>query len=254
MKNTITILAYVLILVALVAMPAWAGSTCLELIGDVDGLSLVPPGKKLFDLDNMAPGDRVTATIMIHNHYSRSYHLWLKATDHTAGKPDLLKQLQLTVTYKGKEIYDGPAAGFAKKSVYLGRVWPGEDGELIATVELPGSKTGNDFQGVNASVKWVFTAQTASGPPWEPPEEPPEEPPAEEHPVEEPPVEPPEEEPPVGETPEEIEPPPVEEVPLSPLDELEMPKTGEEAPYPYYLLGGLAILAGVSLAGPRKRR
>ena len=66
--------------------------------------------------------------------------------------------------------------------------------EPIATVE-PRSKTGNDFQGVNASVKWVFTAQTASGPPWEPPEEPPEEPPAEEHPVEEPPVEPPEEEP-----------------------------------------------------------
>ena len=124
------------ILVALVASAAWADRH-VWLIGDVDGLSLVPPGKKLFDLDNMAPGDRVTATIMIHNHYSRSYHLWLKATDHTAGKPDLLKQLQLTVTYKGKEIYDGPAAGFAKKSVYLGRVWPGEDGGAYSHSRAP---------------------------------------------------------------------------------------------------------------------
>lgn len=97
----------------------------------------------------------------------------------------------------------------------------------------------------------VFTAQAARPPDEEHPEESPEEPPADEPPEEEPPVEPPEEEPP-----EEIELPPEEDVPLTPPSDEEpvMPKTGEEPPYPYYLLGGLAILAGVSLAGSRKRR
>jgi len=68
-------------------------------------------------------------------------------------------------------------------------------------------------------------------------------------------IEVPPEEPPIG--PPEIPPEPPLEVPPEPVPigvPPVMPKTGEEAPTPFYLLGGLALLAGTQMAWGRKRR
>ncbi|NLG87586.1 MAG: hypothetical protein GX489_10300 [Firmicutes bacterium] len=256
-KITVTVATAMMLL--LMAVPAWAQSADLELVGEAAGLVLVPPDKKLLDLGNMNPGDTRQSTLKIRNDYSRWYDLWLRAEDPTAQKPSLLEQLELTVTLRGEKLYQGPVAGFAGDTISLGRFRPGESGELVATVHLPGPETGNEFQGKSASVKWVFTAQTSGGggggggggeggggggkP--RPPEE----------------IEVPPEVPPTGipkippEVP--VEPPLLLEVPPEPVPTgipLTMPKTGEDLPYLYYLLGGLALLAGSQLACTRKRR
>jgi len=138
-------------------------------------------------------------------------------------------------------LYQGPVAGFAGDTISLGRFRPGESGNLVATVHLPGPETGNDYQGKTASVKWIFTAQTSDDGGGDGGDKPKPKPPEE--------IEVPPEEPPIG--PPEIPPEPPLEVPpesvpigVPPV----MPKTGEEAPTPFYLLGGLALLAGTQMA------
>lgn len=151
-----------MLLVLLAAFPALAATTDLKLVGGAAGLVLLPAEGKLFDLQNMSPGDTRTATITIKNDYSKWYDLWMRAEDVTAEKPSLFEVMELTVLYRGKELYRGPVAGFAgDASIYLGRYHPGESGELTATVHLPGPATGNEYQGKRAGVKWIFTAQSS---------------------------------------------------------------------------------------------
>lgn len=247
-KIIVTVVMTVVLL--LVAAPAWAQPIDLELVGESAGLVLVPAQGKLFDLKNMNPGDTRTATIKIRNNYSRWYDLWLQAKDLTDDpdlEPGLLELLELTVTYRGEKLYQGPVAGFAGDIISLGRFRPGESGNLVATVHLPGPETGNDYQGKTASLKWIFTAQTSDDGGGDGGDKPKPKPPEE--------IEVPPEEPPIG--PPEIPPEPPLEVPPEPVPigvPPVMPKTGEEAPTPFYLLGGLALLAGTQMAWGRKRR
>jgi len=250
LKNIIKILAALAAALVLLGnvSPAGAVTTGLQLVGDSSGLVLVPAGEKLFDLGNMAPGDTCTATINIKNSYSRWYDLWIRAEDLEDSDPSLLNIMELTVSFRGKPLYEGtvadfpPVPGSPGSNLSLGRFRPGESGALVATVHLPGPETGDEFQGKTAGVKWVFTAQSRSGGGggggggggiWEP----------------EPPGVPPQEEPPGT--------PPEEELVLEPERpgvKPVMPRTGEGAPYFYYLLGGLALLAGMQLARKPKRR
>ena len=150
------------LLLLLAALPALAATADLELVGGAAGLVLKPAGEKLFDLGNMSPGDTRTATITVRNDYSKWYDLWVRAEDVTAEKPSLFEVMELTVLYRGREIYRGPVAGFGGDgSIYLGRYHPGESGELTAAVHLPGPATGNEYQGKSAGVKWIFTAQSS---------------------------------------------------------------------------------------------
>ncbi len=244
-KIRITVFLVVSLVLLLFASVVLAQPGDLELVGKASGLLLVPPEGMLFNLMNMNPGDNRHATLSIKNDYSKWCDLWLRAEGRTDQEPGLLEQLELTVMYKGTQLYKGSMTDFGKGNIYLGRYSPGDKGDLLASVYLPGPETNNCFQGKSANVKWIFTAR-AGIPPEEPPIEPPVEPPVE--PPIEPPVEPPVE--PSVESPEEIEivPEPV------PLVSPKMPKTGEESPYPYYVLGGVALLGGVSLAGLRRRR
>ncbi len=239
----------------------------VELRGDSSGLVLVPEGGKLFDLGRMNPGDAITRTLKITNNYSRPFTLYMRAErigDEPTGA-DLLKQLRLTISYQGEVIYRGPATGANSESsggigdissnISLGRFASSESRNLIATIELPGPETGNEFQNATAEVRWIFTAETSGGgggggggKKEEPIEEPPVE--IEEEPVPEGEPIPPEieipEEAPQETAPIEI---PVEEVPMGAP---EMPKTGEELPYIYYVAGIVAIVAGASLTIRRK--
>ncbi|MDI3480645.1 MAG: hypothetical protein PWQ97_300 [Tepidanaerobacteraceae bacterium] len=235
----------------------------IELIGNAQGLVLVPEGAKLFDLDNLNPGDTVKSTLKIQNNYSGPFTLYIRAEQvDREEQPDLLKQLQLTVKYKGNTIYSGPASGESGlgENISLGTFAPGASGELVAKLELPGPETGNEFQGKSAQIKWIFTAQTSGdgssggstsgnrrdqkdgSKVTETPVEI----------VEEEPI--PQGQPSLPEKPKQqpsssekvIEPEPV------PAGALEMPKTGESLPYPYYIVGGFAILAGIKLLRSKK--
>lgn len=239
----------------------------VELMGDSSGLVLVPEGGKLFDLGRMNPGDKITRTLKITNNYNRPFTLYMRAErigDEPTG-PDLLKQLKLTISYQGEVIYQGPATGAnsgnpsgvgdISSNISLGRFVSSESRNLVATIELPGPETGNEFQNATAEVRWIFTAETSGGgggggggKKEEPTEEPPVE--VEEEPVPEGEPAPPEIETP-GEAPQEAAPVeiPAEEVPMGAPA---MPKTGEEIPYIYYAAGVIAIVAGASLTLKRK--
>ncbi len=222
------------LLASLIAMPAGASTTDMELRGDASGLVLLPPGGKLFDLQNMVPGDTRTAKLTINNSYNRYYDLWMHAEIVENPEPGLLAQLVLTAKLGDETIYEGSAEGFPSSAnkLHLGRFQPGQGGELTAAVHLPGPETGNEYQGTTARVNWIFTAQASGGGGgggggdyyyYEP-------------------------EPPGG------APEGEQELVIEPERPGVMPKTGVAVPYPYYLFGGLALLSGTLLFRKTKRR
>lgn len=218
-------------------------------------LKLDPADGKLFNLENINPGDTRTARITIENNYTRAIDLYLWAEDLMEEpesedpedpenpKPSLLKQLVLTVSHRGNLLYEGnpvtvadfPVPGSPGEYIKLGRYSRYQTGELVATLHLPGPTTGNQFQGKTASVNWIFGAEPVKGggggggggteETYEP----------------EPPAVPPEEE-------------ELEITPEPPGVKPDMPRTGQEAPYLYYLLGGLALLTGTQMIRRPKRR
>lgn len=243
----------------------------VELIGKAQGLVLVPEGRKLFDLGRLNPGDILKRSLKITNSYSKSFILYMRAEriGEKPEGPDLLDQLQLTVTYKGEVIYKGPASGKKGESgdlitnISLGSFDPRESRDLVAKIELPGPDTGNEFQGKTAEIKWIFTAQT-SGDEEDKDKDNKDKPRNrrrdkgsdrdKDEPVKlQPPVE-------IDEEPIiEVEPEPEvflesidipdEEVPMVSPD---MPKTGEDLPYSYYVVGTFALVAGIGLTLRKK--
>ena len=225
----------------------------VKLSGTDSGLVVSPSDPYLFDLNNMNPGDFVDRTLVIENNYSRPFTLYLTAHKVVPeeGEKDLSEQLNLRVTLRGTEIYNGGMADFATSAVYLGVFNPGAREELVAIVNLPGPETGNEYQGATATVLWTFTAQSSGE---EPPEYPPEEEevPEEEIPEEEVPLVPPEEVPEeeVPEVPPEVVEIPEEEVPKQ--EPKPLPKTGEISHWLFYGTGGSLVLCGIVL-GFRKK-
>jgi len=226
----------------------------VKLSGTDSGLMVSPSEPYLFDLDNMNPGDFVDRTLVIENNYSRPFTLYLTAQKVVSeeGEKDLSEQLNLRVTLRGTEIYNGGMDDFATSAVYLGVFNPGAREELVATVSLPGPETGNEYQGATATVLWTFTAQSSGE---EPPEYPPEEEeiPEEEIPEEEVPLVPPEEAPEeeVPEVPPEVVEIPEEEVPKQ--EPKPLPKTGEISHWLFYGAGGAMVFCGLVLGLKKKQ-
>jgi len=226
----------------------------VKLSGTGSGLVVSPSDPYLFDLSNMNPGDFVDRTLVIENNYSRPFTLYLTAQKVVSeeGKKDLSEKLNLRVTLRGTEIYNGGMADFATSAVYLGVFNPGAREELVATVNLPGPETGNEYQGATATILWTFTAQSSGE---EPPEYPPEEEevPEEEIPEEEVPLVPPEEVPEeeVPEVPPEVVEIPEEEVPKQ--EPKPLPKTGEISHWLFYGAGGAMVFCGLVLGLKKKQ-
>lgn len=255
----------------------------LELIGNDLGLVVEPSSTRLFNLTNLNPGDTEVATVNIKNQYSLPFDLSMRA-ERTSPMPeegdvDLFKQLIITVYLDGVEIYSGPMIDFAISNIALGNFDPGAEIELSAEVHLPGPETGNEFQGKNVDVKWIFIAESEEEPetpgpdpvtpdpdpgtPFEPPvipftpatpvvpeeevidEDIPEDIPEVEEPDEEIDEEIPEDLPEVEEPEEEV----VDEELAE--DRPIMPRTGEISPILYYGLGSVFLLLGF---GTRKKK
>lgn len=271
-KEVISIVATAIITLALLisAGPALAHGLTLEAVEEAGGLRLVLSGNgKLFDFKNMYPGDTRQATLTIKNSCSRPCRFDLQVKkDQGSGLPSLLGQLELIAADNDAVFYQGSFDRLGP--INLGSYASGDSHDLSLEVHLP-EETGNDYQGLSAGVKFIFTVKASGngdngdnggnggnggggggggGKPRPKPK-----------PLED--IEVPPEESPVG-SPEipaglkaqpSVEPPqvgmPPEPMPIgvSPV----MPKTGQEASYPYYLLGGMALLAGTRLACGRKR-
>ena len=250
--STILILIILLCIIMLDIGSASAQTEEVEIVGNASGLVLLPPSSKLFNIGNLHPGDKITKTLKISNKYSRPYTLYMRAEriGEEEEENDLLNELQLTITYNGDVIYEGSATGTSEggsitQNISLGKINPNQSYELIATISLNGPNTCNEYQGKEAQVKWIFTAQTdkkdKDKDKGKDKDKDKEKPPIITSPIEEP------ESPPI----EEPEPPehPIvviedEPIPAGPPD---MPKTGEGFPYPFYIAGAAAILLGVGM-------
>lgn len=247
------------------AFPSQSYAEDLELIGKDIGLVVEPANERLFDLRNLNPGDTKSAKITIKNNYKYPFNLYMRAERMGEAPPkeeaDLFDILVITVTLRGEKIYEGPIKGFATSNISLGKFNSGSREDLVATVHLPGPETGNEYQGKNVDVKWIFIAESISPPPPDDPDDPdepekPKEPEKPEEPIEEPVEEIPDE----GE-PEEPEEPieePEEEVPdigeeEEPEEKPELPKTGELPLELFYVTGSLMVLAGVFINPKNKK-
>ncbi|WP_026896142.1 hypothetical protein [Clostridiisalibacter paucivorans] len=135
----------------------------LEIIGEDLGLIIEPSGEKLFDLSNLNPGDRKSAKLTIKNNYEDPFNLYMTAEKvGEIEKIDLFDQLELEITYQGDKIFEGIIKDFATENISLGKIDRGDIEELEAEIHLPGSETGNEFQGKSLEVKWIFTAESKS--------------------------------------------------------------------------------------------
>lgn len=206
---------------------------------------------KLFDLSNMNPGDCRLVKVTFTNSYGAAVDFHMKGDDPTgdevSGGGSLLDMLKIVIRRDAGEIYGGtggaerslsdmPLYDDSSRPIELGRFNNGQSGEYEIQVCLPGPETGNEYQGKNADIDFIFGVDPVSGgggggggEDWYYYESEPE-----------PPSVLPDEE--------------IEISPEAPGVKPVMPKTGVEVPYIYYLLGGLALFGGVRLAHKPRRR
>jgi LPXTG-motif cell wall-anchored protein len=245
----------------------------LEIIGNEIGLEVSPSGTKLFDLTNLNPGDTKEAKIDIKNNYTLPFEVFMRTERLSplpnTGEVDLFEQLNLTIYLDDIEIYTGPMKDYATTNISLGDFNSNDEKELRAIVHLPGPETGNEFQGKNVDVKWIFIAQAEQPDDPDDPDDPdepddsddpdePQEPEEPEQPEEEVEVE--------EEIPESVPEEPEEEVTTQEIEEPEeveeieeeipeaqpkMPKTGEIPAVIYYGLG--TALLGLGIGTGRKK-
>ena len=136
----------------------------VELVGNAEGMILIPGEERFLESLNMLPGDSVTRQLVIKNTYSSEYEIYLRAERvNTADEFDLLSKLQLSIVYDSEQIYEGPASGEKAEgamanNISLGTLKPGEEKFLNAKVVLPGELVGNDYKNKEAEVNWIFTA------------------------------------------------------------------------------------------------
>lgn len=148
----------------------------LQIVGDQEGLEVIPSGVGLFDLENLNPGDTKEEKIDIKNNYTSPFKVYMrterKSPEPQIGEADLFNQLILTVYLGNTKIYSGSMEDYAPSNISLGNFNPNTAKTLRAIVYLPGRETGNEFQGKSLSVNWYFTAQLDDSEEPETPEEP----------------------------------------------------------------------------------
>jgi LPXTG-motif cell wall-anchored protein len=144
-------------------------------------------------MKNLVPGDEETIELQLQNNYSRRVRFYLQAIpvyEEESASPsgeestvtsggdiisglesiegreyynNLLEQLTITVKFNDTVIYTGPLSGSATENgmytsgVLLGRVSPGNFGDITATLSVPYTLS-DDYQNKLCAVQWKFGA------------------------------------------------------------------------------------------------
>ena len=146
----------------------------VELVGNAEGIVMIPGDENFLESLNMLPGDSVSRQLLLKNEYSYEYDIYVRAERMSAVDDyDLLNKLQLVAEYDGDIIYQGPATGENNEvpmteNISLGILKPGEEKVLNAEAVLPGEEVGNEYKNRQAAVKWIFTAVRKEVPPVKP--------------------------------------------------------------------------------------
>jgi len=132
----------------------------VKIIRQKEGL-IVEPSTKSFDLSTLKPGDTEKAKLTIINNGEDSLEVSI-GLERVGEKQkiDLFEQLQLILNYDSKQIYKGKMSDLEDTSIPLGNLDIDTTKELIATIHLPGPKTGNEYQNKEVEFNWIFAAQS----------------------------------------------------------------------------------------------
>lgn len=136
-----------------------------KVVADKDGLKVTPQASSIFDLNNLNPGDKEEREITLENKYADCYIDIFVRTERASkapeeGEADLLEQLKVKVYLEEALIYDGEMKAFASANTSLGTLEFNKDKKIRIVVYLPGYETGNEFQGKEIKVNWIFTAES----------------------------------------------------------------------------------------------
>lgn len=136
-------------------------------VGDSNGLNATKNGEYHVNITDVMPGKQWNTTISIINmEKDVPYQLSLKLSPpETSGSLDLSKEIQMTLTYEGKLIYEGPASGISETMnlqntpIDLGIFNAGDSRSLEVEYSLDGKYTNKDFAQKNTMDNtWVYTA------------------------------------------------------------------------------------------------
>ncbi|MDF2791158.1 MAG: hypothetical protein K0S80_4260 [Neobacillus sp.] len=102
------------------------------------------PGKVLFDLTNMKPGDSVSRNLIIKNNGKQDFK-YLASSKFLSGSEIFYDKLELTIKDKNGIIYQGKLFEFNKMSPRL--LKNNQNENLLFFVQVP-MELGNEFQGL----------------------------------------------------------------------------------------------------------
>jgi LPXTG-motif cell wall-anchored protein len=118
------------------------------------------PGKVLFDLTNMKPGDSVTRNLSIGNYGNQDFK-YIAASKFLSGSEIFYNKLDLIVEDKNGPIYQGKLFEFDKLSPRILKSKQNEN--LTFFIKMP-MELGNEFQGLNTEFQIkLFVEGTIGG-------------------------------------------------------------------------------------------
>ncbi|KEK23553.1 LPXTG cell wall anchor domain-containing protein [Bacillus gaemokensis] len=114
----------------------------------------ISPNEVLFDVPNMKPGDWATRSIRVNNNNDSSFFYYINS-EFNEGSEKLYRALQLTVKVSEKVLYNGSLSEFTGEEK---RILAGGGTEQVQYVVRFPEELGNDYQGLNVKMKFVFYA------------------------------------------------------------------------------------------------
>lgn len=123
---------------------------------DSYGISISPEGP-LFDLANMAPGERFDAVVTVTSDFDKQSPVLL-SSEMENGSQLLFNTLIVTVKRQDQPetIYSGPLRDLC--NVALGTTVKGAERKYVISVLFP-AESGNEFQGLSMSAKLIFSSE-----------------------------------------------------------------------------------------------
>jgi len=138
----------------------------------LSGMTVDPDGM-LFDIGNMAPGDKVTERLTVKNHEYSSfkYSLSSSITDESVDSVFFFNNLNLVIKEVrfGSIKYEGKLKDF--ETINFGWMLPKGQRDFDCTLEFP-AESGNEYQRLTTSFKFVVSAEQEKRDPPNPPNPP----------------------------------------------------------------------------------
>ncbi|MEH7380028.1 TasA family protein [Bacillus sp. JJ1533] len=120
-----------------------------------DKIDLSTNPDKIFNLSNLKPGEQFDSTITLQNKGDLDFY-YNVAAQLEEGSERLFKKLELTISIEDKELYRGSLGDY--RGIDKRQLKKATNERLTFTVSLPFG-SGNEYQGIKSTVKFIFEAK-----------------------------------------------------------------------------------------------